>query len=72
MNRRFEFSEGSSNKFYEVTVAGSEVRVTFGRIGTSGQTQTKRFADSAAARKHADKLIAQKLGKGYVELTAAA
>ena len=72
MKRRFEFIEGSSAKFYEVLVSGNEVSVTFGRIGTNGQTQTKQFANSADAQKHADKLIAQKLGKGYVEQRAAA
>jgi predicted DNA-binding WGR domain protein len=71
MHRRLEFVEGSSSKFYEVEVSGKAVNVTFGRIGTAGQTQTKQFADAAAAQKHAEKQIAQKLKKGYVELTAA-
>ena len=60
MKRRFEFVGGSSAKFYEVSVTGNEVSVTFGRIGTAGQTQTKQFADLAAAVKHANKLIEQK------------
>jgi predicted DNA-binding WGR domain protein len=71
MKRRFEFAEGTSNKFYEVDVAGNGVSVTFGRIGTSGQTQTKQFGSPAEAQKHADKQITQKLKKGYVELTTA-
>jgi DNA ligase-1 len=68
--RRFEFVEGSSSKFWEIQVAGTEVTVRFGRIGTNGQTQTKAFGDDAAAKAHADKLIAEKTGKGYVERTA--
>lgn len=71
MKRRFEFIEGNSAKFWEVSVAGSQVTVTFGRLGTSGQTQTKSLANSALAQKHADKLVRQKLGKGYVESSAA-
>lgn len=71
MKRRFEFSEGSSNKFWEVTVTSTSVTVCFGRIGTGGQVQGKSFGDAAAAQKHVDKLIAQKLGKGYVEVPAA-
>jgi predicted DNA-binding WGR domain protein len=71
MKRRFEFVEGTSSKFYEVEVTGNAVSVTFGRIGTSGQTQTKKFASSAEAQRHADKQIAQKLKKGYVEQVAA-
>ena len=71
MKRRFEFVEGTSSKFYEVDVNGKAVSVSFGRIGTAGQTQTKQFADSAAAQKHAEKQIAQKLKKRYVEQVAA-
>ena len=66
--RRFEFVEGTSNKFYEVSITGSDVTVRYGRNGTDGQTNTKSFADSAAAQKHADKLIAEKGSKGYREV----
>ena len=72
MKRRFEFVEGTSSKFWEVAVNGNHVSVIFGRIGTAGQTQAKHFANAAEAQKHADKQIAQKLKKGYVELKAAA
>ncbi len=67
--RRFEFSDDKSNKFWEVTVEGSDVIVHFGRIGTQGQTQTKTFADAAAATKQAEKLVAEKVGKGYREVS---
>jgi predicted DNA-binding WGR domain protein len=72
MKRYFEFVEGTSNKFYEVAVAGNAVNTRYGRIGSPGQTQTKSFPDLAAAMKHANKLIEQKLGKGYVEQRVAA
>jgi DNA ligase 1 len=65
--RHFEFVEGSSNKFWEISVAGKEVTVRFGRIGSQGQTKTKEFADDDAAKAHAEKLIEEKTGKGYVE-----
>ena len=48
---------------------GGDVTVRYGRIGTNGQTQSKSFADEAAAEKHADKLIAEKTAKGYVEVS---
>jgi len=63
--RRFEFSEGSSQKFWEITVSSTETTVRFGRIGTDGQTSVKSFADAATAAKQADKLIKEKVGKGY-------
>jgi predicted DNA-binding WGR domain protein len=67
MKRRFEFVQGTSAKFYEVTVEGSNVTICFGKIGTNGQTQTKTLIDAAAAQKHADKVSTEKLAKGYVE-----
>lgn len=67
MTRRFEFVGGSSAKFWEITVDGSTVTVRFGRLGTDGQTQTKQFASPAEAGSHVDKVVAQKVGKGYVE-----
>ena len=70
--RRFEFVGGNSAKFWEIRVAGDEVTVRYGRLGTDGQSQTKTLPDAAAATKHAEKLIAQKTGKGYQEVTRAA
>ena len=65
--RRFEFTEGSSNKFWAISVEGINVTIRFGRIGTEGQSQTKTFPTTDAAAKHADRLIAEKTKKGYVE-----
>lgn len=67
MKRRFEFVEGPSAKFYEVEVQDCDVLISFGRIGTGGQSQTKTLAGADAATQHAEKLIREKLGKGYVE-----
>lgn len=65
--RRFEFTEGTSNKFWAISVTGASHTVQYGKVGTDGQTKTKTFDDPAAARAAADKLIAEKTGKGYVE-----
>jgi predicted DNA-binding WGR domain protein len=64
---RLEYVYGSSAKFYEVSVLGNEVTICFGRIGTAGQRQSKSFGDALLAAKHADKLVKQKLAKGYVQ-----
>ncbi|MFL5329198.1 MAG: DNA ligase [Gemmataceae bacterium] len=66
--RRFEHVIGSSDKFYQIEVVGNDVVVRYGRNGTDGQTLTKSFPDPSSAQRHADKLIAQKLGKGYIEI----
>jgi DNA ligase-1 len=65
--RHFEFVEGGSAKFWEITTTGNYVTVRFGRIGTQGQTQTKSFTDADSAARHAEKLIHEKTKKGYVE-----
>ncbi|MBL8300054.1 MAG: DUF4132 domain-containing protein [Rhodanobacteraceae bacterium] len=70
--RRFEFSEGASNKFWEIVQEGVELQIRWGRIGTQGQSQTKSFADAVKARLALDKLVTEKTAKGYVETTAGA
>ena len=70
MKRYFEFVEGSSSKFWEISVSDMSVTVRYGRIGTDGQTNVKVLADAAAATKHTDKLVAEKTGKGYIEKPA--
>jgi superfamily I DNA and/or RNA helicase/predicted DNA-binding WGR domain protein len=65
--RRFEFVGGSSQKFWEISLTENSFTVRFGRIGTEGQSQTKSFADSAKAKVEAEKLIAEKIKKGYAE-----
>jgi predicted DNA-binding WGR domain protein len=65
--RYFEFVSGASNKFWEVSLDEASVSVRFGRIGTPGQTQAKVFADSTRAKSEAEKLIREKLAKGYEE-----
>jgi uncharacterized protein (TIGR02996 family) len=62
---RYEFKEGSSSKFWEITVEGKKVTTRWGRIGTAGQSKTKSFASPAAAQKEYDKLLGEKTRKGY-------
>jgi len=62
---RYEFSEGSSNKFWEIALSGKSFTTTYGKIGTAGQTTVKSFSNDAEAKKQYDKLIAEKVKKGY-------
>jgi len=66
--RYFELADGKSSKFWEITVDGDSHTVRYGRIGANGTSKVKSFATTDAAAADADKLIAQKLGKGYVEV----
>ena len=58
-----ELSEasGSSHKFYEVTVQDKQLTIRYGRIGDSGQTQTKAYPTSDKAKAEASKKIKEKL-----------
>ena len=74
MTRYFEFigldaeRNTQSEKFWEVTVAGTTVTVRFGKIGAAnGQTSEKEFASTDEAQAHTDKLVVEKTKKGYVE-----
>ena len=66
--RRFEFIEGASRKFWQIDRHENEITVTFGRIGTKGQTQLKQFSNEERAVQEVDKLVAEKIKKGYIEI----
>lgn len=69
--RRFEFREGASNKFWEIELEGGSFTVRWGRVGATPQEKTKSPGAAKAQQEH-DKLVREKLGKGYVEVGAAA
>jgi uncharacterized protein (TIGR02996 family) len=62
---RYEFSEGSSNKFWDITLTGKSFTTTYGKIGANGQTTIKTFKSDGDAKKEHDKLVAEKTKKGY-------
>lgn len=53
------------NKFWSVSVHGSQMKTTYGKLGTQGSTTTKDFASSDHAQMAAAKLKNEKMGKGY-------
>ena len=71
-SRRFEFSEGGSQKFWEISLDDCTHTVHFGRLGTAGQSKSKSFATPTEAQRDADKLVAEKLKKGYLEVSGGA
>jgi uncharacterized protein (TIGR02996 family) len=68
--RTFHFSDAKSHKFWNIEVSGTSFTVTYGKVGSAGQTQTKTFASAEKAQAEADKLIREKVKKGYLETTA--
>ena len=63
---RYEFIEGTSRKFWDVSLrGGKQLVVRWGRIGTEGQSKVFAFANAAAARDKQRSLIREKTAKGY-------
>ncbi|WP_432930680.1 WGR and DUF4132 domain-containing protein [Microbispora sp. CA-135349] len=71
-DRMLTYVGGGSAKFWEVRQDGTELHIRYGRMGATGQTQVKSFDSAAAAAAAADKLVAEKLRKGYTEDEAVA
>jgi predicted DNA-binding WGR domain protein len=65
--RSLRYQDEKSDKFWSIVLSGCSYTVNYGRYGTEGQTQTKDFPIEDAARKSYDKLVAEKLKKGYVD-----
>ena len=66
--RRFEYIQGNQAKFWEVTRRGATLTMASGRIGGNAKTRTKQLADYMAAEQEFDRLIRDKLRRGYVEV----
>ncbi|MBA4146620.1 MAG: STM4015 family protein [Verrucomicrobia bacterium] len=71
MNRKLVYMDAKSSKFWNIDLTGSSFTVTYGRTGSDGQSSTKSFPTDEVAKKEADKLVKEKLGKGYVDAEAA-
>ncbi|NDV94332.1 WGR domain-containing protein [Dysgonomonas sp. 521] len=67
MKRTFLYKDEKSNKFWSIEISGNSFDVNFGKTGTNGQMQTKEFPDETTCLKEANKLIAEKIKKGYIE-----
>ena len=68
--REFRFQQGGSNKFWRIEVVDGSVTVTFGRIGSTGQSLVKEHGSAERAEREARKLIEEKTRKGYKESQA--
>ncbi len=66
--KRFEYTQGTSNKFWSIDLDGNSHTVIYGRIGNPGRTLTKKFTNKHEAKKSYLNLIGQKLVKGYEQI----
>jgi len=69
MKRFFINQNDLSDKFWNIEYEGEEQIVHYGKIGTAGREMTKKFASEEECQKESEKLIAQKMKKGYVEVS---
>ena len=68
MKRRFVYQDAKSDKFWDIEFEGTTQTVVYGKTGTAGRETVKEFATAEECIKESEKLIAQKLKKGYTEL----
>jgi uncharacterized protein (TIGR02996 family) len=66
--REFRSRDDKSNKFWAIALDGDRHTILFGRTGTAGQTQTKKFPSAVEARVAYRKLVHEKVDKGYAEV----
>uniref|UniRef100_UPI0004A87711 WGR domain-containing protein n=1 Tax=Leptospira interrogans TaxID=173 RepID=UPI0004A87711 len=67
MNHQLTFKDDKSDKFWNIEVSGNSFTVTYGKTGTAGTSQTKTFETEETCIKEAQKLLSEKLKKGYIE-----
>ena len=68
MKRRFVYQDAKSDKFWDIDFEGTTQTVVYGKTGTAGREAVKEFATAEECIKESEKLITQKLKKGYTEL----
>jgi predicted DNA-binding WGR domain protein len=72
MIKKLIYQDEKSNKFWEIKTNGKNFTTTFGKIGTAGQSQIKEFENEENCIKEAEKIINEKLKKGYEEVDKSA
>ena len=62
----YELSEGTSDKFWEITLSKLSYKIKYGRIGTDGRSMVKNFSNESKAQVEAEKVRKSKEAKGYI------
>lgn len=65
MKKELTYEDDKSDKFWTIEVSGKSFTVTYGKTGSAGTSQTKKFTTPDACKKEAEKLVNEKLKKGY-------
>ncbi len=67
MDKYLELNDEKSSKFWQIQTHDISFSTTYGKIGTDGKSTTKTFDSKEKCLKEAEKLVNQKLKKGYVD-----
>lgn len=68
MKTYLEYRDEKSSKFWEITVIDCTTKTRWGKIGSDGQSSGKSFESKDEAIADAQKLVVQKMQKGYTPL----
>ncbi len=67
-SRKFLLDDGSSRKYWNISLHGKKQTVEYARVGSSPNVKTKTFDATSDAKTTTEKLIGEKLSSGYIEL----
>jgi predicted DNA-binding WGR domain protein len=65
--RYFRYEDDKSSKFWEITLSSATITTAWGRTGGRAQQRTRSFPRSEDAEAFANRIISEKLEKGYTE-----
>jgi predicted DNA-binding WGR domain protein len=68
MKRKFVYQSDTSNKFWNISIEEQTQIVNFGKLNTKGRETVKGFENKENCLHQSNKLIQQKLKKGYTEI----
>lgn len=68
MKRKFVYQSETSNKYWNISIEAHLQIINFGKLGTKGRETVKDFGNRENCLHHSNKLIQQKLKKGYTEI----
>jgi predicted DNA-binding WGR domain protein/DNA polymerase III delta prime subunit len=63
---RLSYKDDTTNKFWEVGMQENKLVIHYGKTGNKGTMQVKTFEEITEALMEKEKMIAEKLGKGYL------
>ncbi len=68
MKKYLEYKDEKSARFWQIENTGKGFTSTYGKIGNKGRSSTKDFDSEEMCKKEVEKLIKQKIKKGYTEV----